>query len=129
MDRWVQQAVHQKLFPMFEPDFHPSSHGFRPQRGAQTAIQEASKLVNDGKEWLVSIDLFQFFDRVNHQRLLARVGRRVKDGRVLNLIHRMLKAKVVLPDGTRVQTDEGTPQGAHYPRSCQTSSWTNSTGN
>ena len=111
IDRWVQQAIHQVLSPLFEPTFHPSSHGFRPQRGAHTAIAQASAHLQTGHLWVVAIDLSKFFDRVNHQRLLARLSQRVDDGRVLKLIHQMLKARVVLPDGTRVTNDEGTPQG------------------
>ncbi len=111
LDRWVQQATHQVLQPIFEPDFHQSSHGFRPKRGARTAMAEARTLVQAGHEWVVSLDLSKFFDRVNHQRLLARLARRVPDKRVLRLIHQMLKAKTVLPDGTKVASEEGTPQG------------------
>jgi len=111
VDRWVQQAVHQVLMPVFEPSFHNSSHGFRPHRGAATAIAEAKGYVAAGLTTVVSVDLSKFFDRVHHQRLLARLSQRVDDGRVLRLIHRMLKAKVVMPDGTRVSSDEGTPQG------------------
>ena len=111
IDRVVQQAVLLQLEPIFEPHFHDSSHGFRRYRGAQTAIAEATTYFNDGYGTTVDIDLSKFFDRVNHQRLLARMGKRVSDGRVLKLVHRMLKAKVVLPDGTRVVTEEGTPQG------------------
>ena len=111
VDRWVQQAVHQVLAPVYEPTFHPSSHGFRPQRGAGTAIPEAEAHLAEGRGWVVGIDLSKFFDRVNHQRLLSRLGRQVRDGRLLRLVHRMLKAKVVLPNGTRVATEKGTPQG------------------
>ena len=111
VDRWVQQAVLQVLEPVFEPQFHPSSHGFRRGRGSETAIAEASQHLNEGCSWVVSIDLSKFFDRVNHQRLLARLARSVPDKQVLRLIHQMLKAKVVLPNGTRVNTEEGTPQG------------------
>lgn len=111
VDRWVQQAVLQVLEPIFEPTFHASSHGFRPTRGAHTAIAEAKEYVSDGFGIVVDIDLSKFFDRVHHQRLLSRLGQRITDSRVLKLIGRMLKAKVVLPDGTRVSTDEGTPQG------------------
>lgn len=111
IDRWVQQAIHQVLASLFEPTFHDSSHGFRPGRGAHMAVTEAKALVEAGYEWVVSIDLSKFFDRVNHQRLLARLGQKVADGRVLRLIRMMLKARVVLPDGARVLVEEGTPQG------------------
>ena len=110
VDRWVQQAVLQILEPIFEPHFHPSSHGFRPGRGAQTAIAEAKTHVAAGHDIVVDLDLSRFFDRVHHQRLLTRMGERVGDRRVLTLVRQMLKAKVVLPDGVRVSTDEGTPQ-------------------
>jgi RNA-directed DNA polymerase len=111
IDRWVQQAVLQIVEPIFEPTFHDSSHGFRPHRGAHTAIAEAKTYVGDGYEVVVDLDLSKFFDRVHHQRLLARLGQRIADPRILKLIRQMLKAKVVMPDGTRVSTDEGTPQG------------------
>lgn len=111
IDRWVQQAVLQVLEPIFEPTFHSSSHGFRPARGAHTAIAEAKEYVGDGFGVVVDIDLSKFFDRVHHQRLLSRLGQKVADCRILKLIGRMLKAKVVMPDGTRVATEEGTPQG------------------
>ena len=111
IDRWVQQAVLQIVEPIFEPTFHDSSHGFRPHRGAHTAIAEAKTYVGDGYEVVVDLDLSKFFDRVHHQRLLARLGQRIADPRILKLIRQMLKANVVMPDGTRVSTDEGTPQG------------------
>ncbi len=111
IDRWVQQAVHQQLEPIFEPTFHQSSHGFRPRRGAHTAITEARRYVEEGYGYVVDLDLSKFFDRVHHQRLLSRLGQRIADNRVLSLIKRMLKAKVVMPDGKRVSTPEGTPQG------------------
>jgi len=111
IDRVVQQAVLLQLEPIFEPHFHDSSHGFRRYRGSQTAIAEATKYFNEDYGITVDIDLSKFFDRVNHQRLLGRMSQRVGDGRVLKLVHRMLKAKVALPDGTRVVTEEGTPQG------------------
>jgi RNA-directed DNA polymerase len=111
VDRWVQQAVLQVLQPIFEPTFHASSHGFRPGRGAQTAIDEAKKHLAEGFSITVDIDLSKFFDRVHHQRLLNRLAQRVADGRILKLVHRMLKAKVVLPDGTQITTEEGAPQG------------------
>jgi RNA-directed DNA polymerase len=99
------------LEPIFEPVFHDSSHGFRPKRGAHTAIAEASKYLKEGYQTIVDLDLASFFDRVHHQRLLARIAQRVKDQRIITLINLMLKAAVVMPDGTRVATQEGTPQG------------------
>lgn len=111
VDRWVQQAVFQVLEPVFEPTFHPSSHGFRPRRGASTAIAEAKEHFAAGYDWVVDVDLSKFFDRVHHQRLMSRLAEKVEDGRLLKLVHRMLKAKVVMPNGAVVSTDEGAPQG------------------
>jgi RNA-directed DNA polymerase len=111
IDRWVQEAIRQVLTPLFEPHFHASSHGFRPKRGADTAVAQAKALVEEGYTTLVDLDLSKFFDRVNHQRLLNRLAQRASDGRVLQLIHRLLKAKVVLPNGAVITVHEGTPQG------------------
>jgi len=111
IDRTVQQAVLQVLEPIFEPTFHNSSHGFRPNRGAHTAIVEATGYLKDGYRTIVDLDLAKFFDRVHHQRLLARIAERVKDERITRLIRLMLTAPVVMPDGTRVAVQEGTPQG------------------
>jgi RNA-directed DNA polymerase len=111
VDRVVQQAVHRVLSGHYEAEFHPSSHGFRPGRSCHTAIAEAKKYVEEGNEWVVDLDLEKFFDRVHHQRLLARLEQRIADRRVLDLIRLMLKAKVVLPDGVVVNTEEGVPQG------------------
>jgi len=111
VDRMVQQAVLQIMSPNYEPTFHDSSHGFRPGRGTHTAIAEARSYVEDGLEWVVDIDLAKFFDRVNHQRLLARLEQRIEDKRLIRLIRSMLKAKVVMPEGVVVATHEGTPQG------------------
>ena len=111
IDRWVQEAIRQVLTPLFEPHFHASSHGFRPKRGAHTAVAQARALIEEGYTTLVDLDLSEFFDRVNHQRLLNRLAQRASDGRVLQLIHRLLKAKVVLPNGAVIKVQEGTPQG------------------
>jgi RNA-directed DNA polymerase len=111
-DRVVMEAVRRVLEPLYEPTFHASSHGFRPGRSCHTAITEAKKHVRQGYEWVVDIDLEKFFDRVNHQRLLARLAQRVDDRRLLVLIGRMLKAEVVLPDGVVIGVDEGVPQGS-----------------
>ena len=111
VDRVVQQATYQVLSPHYEATFHGSSHGFRPGRSCHTAIAEAAQYLEEGYEYVVDFDLEKFFDRVNHQRLLARLGQRIADKRILVLIHRMLKAKVLLPDGIVVNTEEGAPQG------------------
>jgi RNA-directed DNA polymerase len=111
-DRVVMEAVRQVLEPLFEPTFHPSSHGFRPGRSCHTAVAEAGQHLQDGYGWVVDIDLEKFFDRVNHQRLMARLAKRVPDRRLLVLIGRLLRAKVVLPDGVVIGVDEGVPQGS-----------------
>ena len=111
VDRLVQQAVHQVLSPKYEPTFHGSSHGFRPGRSCHTAIAEAKGYLEEGNEWVVDLDLEKFFDRVPHQRLLSRLEKRVKDSRLIDLIRKMLKAKVVMPNGVVVSTEEGAPQG------------------
>jgi RNA-directed DNA polymerase len=111
VDRIVQQAVHQVLGPNYEPTFHEGSHGFRARRSCHTAIAAAKRHLYDGLGWVVDLDLEKFFDRVHHDRLMARLGQRVKDLRLLALVRRMLKAKVVMPDGVTVATEEGTPQG------------------
>ena len=99
VDRVVCEAVRQVLEPLWEPTFHPSSHGFRPGRSCHTAITEAKTHLEEGYEWVVDLDLEKFFDLVCHQRLTAKLAQRVADRRLLVLIGRMLKAKVVLPDG------------------------------
>jgi hypothetical protein len=111
VDRIVAEAVRWVLEPLYEPTFHEESHGFRPGRSCHTAIAQAKGIMEEGYEWVVDLDLEKFFDRVNHQRLMARLAQRVKDRRILALIGRMLKAKVVLPDGVMVNTEEGVPQG------------------
>lgn len=111
IDRMVQEAVRQALEPVYEPTFHPNSHGFRPKRSCHTAIQQAREYLQAGHEWVVDLDLENFFNRVHHQRLLARLALRVQDKRVLRLIGQMLKARIVMPDGVVVSNDEGVPQG------------------
>jgi RNA-directed DNA polymerase len=111
-DRVVCEAVRQVLEPVFEPTFHPSSHGFRPGRGCHTAVEEAKQHLEDGYGWVVDIDLEKFFDRVCHQRLMGRLAQRVSDRRLLVLIGRLLKAKIVLPNGVVIANEEGVPQGS-----------------
>ena len=110
-DRVVQEAIRRCLQPLFEPGFHGSSHGFRPKRSCHTALSEAQKYVEAGHSVVVDLDLSKFFDRVNHQRLMARVGRRISDRGLLVLLGRLLRTSVLLPDGVLVRTEEGVPQG------------------
>ena len=110
MDRLIQQAMAQVLTPMFEPGFSPHSYGFRPGRSAHQAIQQAQTYIAEGNEWVVDIDLEKFFDRVNHDMLVARVARVVKDKRVLKLVRAYLNSGVMV-NGVVMETEEGTPQG------------------
>jgi group II intron reverse transcriptase/maturase len=111
IDRIVAQAIAQVMTPHYEPTFHPSSHGFRAERSCHTAIAEAVGYLEEGYDVVVDLDLDKFFDRVHRERLLARLAQKVKDFHLLLLIRRMLNAKVVLPDGVAVSTEEGVPQG------------------
>jgi len=110
VDRLIQQALHQVLQPTFEPSFSGSSFGFRPGRSAHDAVRQAQALVQSGRHWVVDMDLEKFFDRVNHDVLMARVTRKVKDKRVLKLIRRFLEAGM-MTEGLTQQRSQGTPQG------------------
>jgi group II intron reverse transcriptase/maturase len=110
LDRFIQQAVGQVLTPLFESRFSPHSYGFRPGRSAHDAMKQAQKYVQEGNDWVVDIDLEKFFDRVNHDMLMARVARVVKDKRVLKLIRAYLESGVMV-NGVVMDREEGTPQG------------------
>jgi len=110
MDRLIQQALLQVLQMVFEPGFSESSYGFRPGRSAHQAVQQARLYVAQGRRWVVDLDLEKFFDRVNHDMLMARVARKIRDKRVLRIIRRFLEAGV-MSDGLVSQRAEGTPQG------------------
>jgi RNA-directed DNA polymerase len=111
VDRVIGQAIHQELEPVFEPGFSESSYGFRRGRSAHQAVERARRYVNEGRRWVVDIDLEKFFDRVNHDVLMSRVARRVRDKRLLRLIRRYLQAGIMVDGVTSVRT-EGTPQGS-----------------
>jgi len=110
LDRFVQQAVLQVLQKRWDPTFSEHSHGFRPGRSAQQAVHEAQQYIAEGYRWVVDLDLEKFFDRVNHDRLLAAIAERVADKRMLKLIRAVLEAGV-MEDGLVSPVDEGTPQG------------------
>ena len=110
LDRFLQQALQQVLTSVFEPRFSPHSYGFRPGRSAQDAVKAAQGYIQDGYLWVVDLDLDKFFDRVNHDMLMARVARAVKDKRVLRLIRGYLESGVMV-NGVVLDTEEGTPQG------------------
>ncbi len=110
LDRLIQQAIHQVLMPIFDPGFSNSSYGFRPGRSAHDAVRAAQSYVAAGSRFVVDLDLEKFFDRVNHDVLMARVARKVKDKQVLRLIRRYLLAGLMM-DGMVTARSEGTPQG------------------
>lgn len=110
LDRFVQQALLQVLQPMFDPGFSEHSHGFRPGRRAHDAVVEAQGYIQAGKKWVVDVDLEKFFDRVNHDVLMGKLGSRIGDRRVLRLIRRYLNAGILV-NGVVMERYEGTPQG------------------
>jgi len=107
IDRLVQQAILQVLELLVDPTFSASSYGFRPGRGAHDALAAASKYVADGRTIVVDFDLEKFFDRVNHDILMAR---RVADKRLLRIVRRFLQAGM-MHEGVCIERHEGTPQG------------------
>ena len=110
VDRVIQQAILQILTPIFDPHFSESSYGFRPKRSAHGAIKQIQTTIRRGHRHCVDMDLSKFFDRVQHDMLMARVSRKVQDKRVLRLIGRYLRAGVMV-DGVKQPSTEGTMQG------------------
>ena len=109
-DRFIQQMLLHGMTPIFEPRFSPHSYGFRPGRHAHQAVNAAREYVRQGKEWVVDMDITKFFDHVNHDILMARIGNVIRDKRVLKLTGRFLRRGVLI-EGVVVRNEEGTPQG------------------
>ncbi len=110
VDRLIQQAIAQALTPYMEPTFSNSSYGFRPNRNAWQAVRQAQQYIQSGKRWVVDMDLEKFFDRVDHDILMSRLTRIIKDERLLKLIRRYLEAEMVDGKGV-IKRDKGMPQG------------------
>src|SRR5664279_4029794 len=110
LDRFIQQAVMQVLQSKWDATFSEHSHGFRPRRSAHQAVAKAQQYIAEGKRWVVDLDLEKFFDRVNHDKLMAAVARRVSDKRMLQLMRAFLESGV-MENGLVSSVEEGTPQG------------------
>ena len=109
-DRLIQQAINQILMEEYDPKFSEYSYGFRPERSAHDATRKAQEYINDGRIWVVDMDLEKFFDTVNHDRLMSRLKQDIKDKRLLKLINEYLKAGVMV-NGVVIEVEQGTPQG------------------
>jgi group II intron reverse transcriptase/maturase len=110
VDRVIQQSIAQQLTPLYEPGFSPESFGFRPKRSAHQALSKCRDYITEGYKYAVDIDLERFFDTVNHSKLIEVLSRKIKDGRVISLIHKYLNAGV-MKEGKYEETKEGVPQG------------------
>ena len=110
LDRMIQQAIHQVLSPLWEEDFSQHSYGFRPGRNAQQAVRQGLAYINEGYQDVIDLDLKSFFDRVNHDKLMALIRQKVKDKFLLRLIRRYLQSGMMI-GGREVARQEGTPQG------------------
>ncbi len=111
VDRMIQQALHQILNPIYDPHFSKWSYGFRAGKSAHDAVLQAQGHINEGRRWVVDVDLSKFFDEVHHERLLSTLRKKVTDRRVIHLIHRYLKAGM-MKDGIEEPRMKGTPQGS-----------------
>ena len=109
-DRLIQQAIAQILSKVYDPTFSEFSYGFRPNRSAHDAVRQAKSYIEEGYRWVVDMDLEKFFDKVNHDRLMATLAKRIKDPKLLRLIRRYLQSGVMI-GGVFSRTEEGTPQG------------------
>lgn len=110
IDRFIQQAIAQVLSSICDPTFSDHSYGFRPKRSAHDAVKKAKRFITEGNRWVVDIDLEKFFDRVNHDKLMGQLAKRIEDKRLLQLIHKYLKTGIMI-NGVVMNSEEGTPQG------------------
>lgn len=109
-DRFIQQAIAQIITPIFDPTFSESSYGFRPKRRGHDAVRKAKGYLKEGYRWVVDIDLEKFFDKVNHDKLMGILMKRIKDVTVIKLIRKYLQAGIMI-NGVVHEAEEGTPQG------------------
>lgn len=110
LDSFIQQAISQELNLIYDKNFSENSFGFRTRRGAKDAIKKAESYINEGYTWVVDIDLEKFFDKVNHDILMYKLSKEIKDKRVLKLIRKYLQSGIMI-NGIVVSNEEGTPQG------------------
>lgn len=110
IDRFIQQAIAQVLSSIIDPTFSDHSYGFRPDRSAHGAVRKAREFIAEGNRWVVDIDLEKFFDRVNHDKLMGLLAKRIEDKRLLKLIRKYLKTGIMM-NGVVMNSEEGTPQG------------------
>ncbi|MDW7683423.1 MAG: group II intron reverse transcriptase/maturase [Bacillota bacterium] len=118
VDRVIQQAIAQVLTPIYEPQFSDNSYGFRPRRSTHGAIKACQENIRDGYKYVVDMDLEKFFDTVNQSKLIEILSRSIKDGRVISLIHKYLRAGVVTRIGKLEETELGVPQGGPLSPLC-----------
>jgi RNA-directed DNA polymerase len=109
-DRFIQQAIAQVLTSLYDPTFSDHSYGFRPKRSAHDAVRKAKAYLTEGNRWVVDIDLEKFFDKVNHDRLMGILAKRIEDKRLLKIIRKYLKSGIMI-NGIVSTSEEGTPQG------------------
>src|SRR5262252_1205330 len=122
LDRFIQQAVMQVLQRQWDPTFSDHSYGFRPERSGHQAVAQAQRYIAEGHNWCVDLDLEKFFDRVNHDKLMGQIAKRVGDKRLLKLIRAFLNAGV-MENGLVSPSVEGTPQGGGHFRHCSATSY------
>lgn len=110
VDRMIQQAISQVIGPIYEPQFTEHSYGFRPGKSAHQAVKQSMEYMNAGNIWVVDLDLEQFFDKVNQSKMVQVLSNTIKDGRVISLIHKYMRAGVIIK-GVYEETEEGISQG------------------